>query len=87
MLWLCEKSLSENLFDSVLRWWYPGVLVNTGESRGPGDQFNRDNPEKGSTPDLKTKSTGFGCNLHPNGCKFIITRFLSKFSYFEISSK
>ena len=44
MLWLCEKFLSENLFDSLLRWWYPGVLVNTGESRGPGDQFNRDNP-------------------------------------------
>ena len=44
MLWLCEKPMSENLFDSVLRWWYPGVLVNTGESRGPGDQFNRGLP-------------------------------------------
>ena len=25
MLWQCEKSLAEILFDSVLRWWYPGV--------------------------------------------------------------
>ena len=41
MLWQCEKSLSEILFDSVLRCWYPGVLVNTGESK---DQFYCDNP-------------------------------------------
>ena len=52
MLWLCEKFLSENLFDSLLRWWYPGVLVNTGESRGPGDQFNRGLPEETNSGEL-----------------------------------
>ena len=39
--WQCEKSLSEISFDSMLRWWYPGVLASTAE---PRDEFNHDHP-------------------------------------------